>query len=399
MSAAPQSPLIIEDPPDTPFCGPSRPSRPAWIEIDLARLRHNYNAINRHRTAQVQLLSVVKDDAYGHGALAVARTALRAGAAFLGLAALEEAMFLRDHGVGARILLFGERQESELEWCVAHNLTICVNHKQMADQLARLALRAGKRVPVQVKINTGMNRYGVRWSEALPLIRAIIAHSSLELEGVMSHFSMSDELDKSFAVEQMARFNEALDGIGRLGLSVKYRHLCNSGGFLDLPDAHFDMVRLGLLQHGVYPSKVCRRIAGIAPVMTVKAKIAAVQQLAKDDVVGYGLKYRAPSPRRIAVIPVGYGDGFPRVRNQGCVLIGGRRAPLVGGVAMDAFMVDITDIPGVDLWDEAVLMGRQGTEEISADEVAQWKNSVSYDVLAGWRHRLPRVYLNGNADA
>jgi alanine racemase len=153
-----------------------------------------------------------------------------------------------------------------------------------------------------------------------------------------------------------------------------------------------------MLQHGVYPSKVCRRIAGIEPTMTVKARVAGIQHLDKDDVVGYGMKYRAPSARRIAVIPVGYGDGYPRVRNQGCVLIGGRRAPLVGGVAMDAFMVDTTGLPEVRLGDEVVLMGRQGADEISAHEVAQWKNSVSYDVLAGWRARLPRIHVNGNQD-
>jgi alanine racemase len=182
------------------------------------------------------------------------------------------------------------------------------------------------------------------------------------------------------------------------GIAVKYRHLCNSGGFLDLPQAHFDMVRIGMLQHGVYPSKACRRIAGIEPTMTVKARIAGIQHLDKDDVVGYGMKYRAPSARRIAIIPVGYGDGYPRLRNQGCVLIGGRRASLVGGVAMDAFMVDITELPEVRLQDEVVLMGRQGADEISAHEVAEWKNSVSYDVLAGWQARLPRIHVNGNQD-
>jgi alanine racemase len=398
MRAATQTPLPAPEVPAALCPGP-RPRRPAWIEIDLARLRRNYEVINRDKSSQVKILSVVKDDAYGHGALPVARTALGAGAGFLGLATLEEAMRLRDQGIRARILLFGERQEEELPWCVGHNLTVCVNHRRMAEQLGRVAARAGKRVPVHLKINTGMNRYGVRWSEALALVQAVAACDSLELEGVMSHFSMSDELDKSFALEQMGRFGEVLAAMAGCGLAVKYRHLCNSGGFLDLPGAHFDMVRLGMLQHGVYPSKVCRRIAGLEPVMTVKAKIAAIQQLAKDDVVGYGLKYRAPSPRRIAVVPVGYGDGFPRLRNQGCVLIGGRRAPLVGGVAMDAFMIDITDVPGVRLWDEAVLMGRQGAEEIAADEIAQWKNSVSYDILAGWRARLPRVHLNENPPA
>ncbi|MDB6112889.1 MAG: Alanine racemase, partial [Pedosphaera sp.] len=263
-----------------------------------------------------------------------------------------------------------------------------------AEKLGRLAARAGRRVPVHLKINTGMNRYGVRWTEALPLIESIGAIRSLALEGVLSHFSMSDELDKTFALLQLERFNQVLAQMAEQGVTVKHRHLCNSGGFLDLPQAHFDTVRIGMLQLGVFPSKVCRRIPGIAPIMTVKARVAGFQNLETNDVVGYGMRYQAPSPRRIAVIPVGYGDGFPRVRNQGCVLIGGRRAPIVGGVAMDAFMVDTTDLPEVRLWDEVVLMGRQGGEEISVHEVAQWKNSVSYDVFTGWRARLPRVYVN-----
>jgi alanine racemase len=371
------------------------PQRPAWVEIDLARLRRNYEIINRDKPKGLQLLSVVKDGAYGHGALAVAGAALAAGATFLGVVTLEEAMELRDHGLRARILLFGEREEAELPWCVAHELTVCVNDRRTAEELGRLAARAGKRAPVHLKINTGMNRYGVRWSEAVALAEAVSANRGLELEGVMSHFSMSDEADKSFALQQLARFNEALAGLAGRGLSVKYRHLCNSGGFLDLPQAHFDMVRLGMLQHGVYPSQVCRRIAGIEPTMTVKARVAAIQHLEKDDAVGYGMKYRAPSARRIAVIPAGYGDGFPRVRNVGCVLIRGKRAPLVGGVAMNAFMVDITDVPSARLGDEAVLMGKQGAEEISAHEVAGWKGSVSYDVLTGWRARLPRIHVNG----
>src|SRR5262249_19801139 len=147
------------------------------------------------------------------------------------------------------------------------------------------------------------------------------------------------------------------------GIKIRYRHTCNSGGFLDLPHAHFDMVRVGILMHGIFPSSVCRRIPGIQPVMSVKARIAAIQQLEPGEVVGYGMRYTAPSPRRVAVLPIGYGDGFPRVRNQGCILLHGKRAPIIGGIAMDALMADITDIPQAQMWDEAVLMGRQGNDE------------------------------------
>jgi len=253
----------------------------------------------------------------------------------------------------------------------------------------------GKRVPVHVKIHTGMSRYGVRWDEALPIIELICSEKSLQLEGVMSHFAQSDETDKTFANLQISRYQEVLHGMAERGVKVKYRHLCNSGGFLDLPRAHLDMVRVGILMYGIFPSTVCRRIPGIEPVMSVKARVAAIQRLEPGEVVGYGMRYAAPTPRRVAVLPIGYGDGFPRVRNQGAVLIHGCRAPLIGGIAMDALMVDVTDIPQAQMWDEAVIMGSQGSDEITVHDMAKLKNSVSYDVLTSWRLRLRRKCVNG----
>jgi alanine racemase len=370
------------------------PLRPAWIEIDLGKLRRNLQLIRHDLPRNVQLLAVVKDEAYGHGALDVARIALEEGAWGFGLSTLEEAMALRDAGITAPLLLLGERQEAELPWCVAHDLTICVNEPHTIRKLARTAASANKRVPVHLKIHTGMSRFGVRWDEALPLIEQICAEKSLSLEGVMTHFAQSDETEKMFANLQVSRFNEVLQGMAKCGIGVKYRHTCNSGGFLDLPQAHFDMVRVGILLYGVFPSSVCRRIPGIEPVMSVKARIAAIQKLKLGEVVGYGMRYTAPSERRIAILPIGYGDGFPRVRNQGGALIHGRHAPLIGGIAMDALMVDITDIPEAQMWDEAVIMGRQGNEEISVHDMAKLKNSVSYDVLTGWRLRLRRKSVN-----
>jgi alanine racemase len=370
------------------------PLRPAWTEIDLGKLRRNLQLIRRDLPREVQLLAVVKDEAYGHGALDVARVAVEEGAWGFGLSTLEEAMALRDAGITAPLLLLGERRETELEWCVAHNLTVCVNEPHTVRALAKIAANFGKQVPVHVKIHTGMSRYGVRWDEALPLIEQIVAEKSLRLEGVMTHFSQSDETDKTFANLQFARFSEVLRALEQRKISVKLRHACNSGGFLDLPHAHLDMVRVGILMYGVFPSGVCRRIPGIEPVMSVKARIAAIQKLKPGEVVGYGMRYTAPSERRIAVLPIGYGDGFPRVRNQGGTLIHGKRAPLIGGIAMDALMVDITDIPEAQMWDEAVIMGKQGGEEITVHDIAKLKNSVSYEVLTSWRLRLRRKSVN-----
>ncbi len=366
------------------------PQRPAWTEIDLGRMRHNLQLIRRDLPRAVKWLAVVKDEAYGHGALDVARIALEEGVWGLGLSTLEEATHLRDAGITAPLLLLGERQEAELEWCVAHNLTVCVNEPHNVRALARLAACFEKRLPVHVKINTGMSRYGVRWDEALPLMEQIVAEKSLLLEGVMTHFAQSDEADKSFANLQFARFSDVLRALEQAGIPVHLRHCCNSGGFLDLPHAHLDMVRTGILMYGVFPSTVCRKIAGIEPVMSVKARIAAIQILKPGEVVGYGMRYTAATPRRIAILPIGYGDGFPRVRNEGCALIHGQRAPLVGGVAMDAITVDVTDIPQAQMWDEAVIMGCQGDEEITVRDIATLKKTVTYDVLTNWRLRLRR---------
>ena len=372
----------------------SFPLRPAWTEIDLGRLRRNLQLIRRDLPAPVRLLAVVKDEAYGHGALDVARIALEEGAWGFGLSTLEEAMALRDAGVTAPLLLLGERREAELEWCVAHHLTVCVNEPHTVRTLAKIAADQGRQTPVHIKINTGMTRYGVRWDEALPLIEQVAAAKPLLLEGVMTHFAQSDELDKTFANLQFARFNEVLQGMAQRKISVSLRHTCNSGGFLDLPQAHLDMVRPGILLYGVFPSQVCRTLPGIQPVMSVKASIAAIQKLKPGETVGYGMRYTAKTERRIAILPIGYGDGFPRVRNEGCALIHGRRAPLVGGIAMDALMVDITDIPQAKMWDEAVLMGRQGGDEITVRDIAKLKNSVTYDVLTNWRLRLRRKAVN-----
>ena len=375
------------------------PLRPAWTEIDLGKLRRNLQFIRRDLPRAVKLLAVVKDEAYGHGALDVARLALEEGAWGFGLSTLEEAMHLRDRGITAPLLLLGERQAAELEWCVAHDLTVCVNEPHAVRQLAKIATEFGKRVPVHVKIHTGMSRYGVRWDEALPLVEKILAEKSLSLAGIMTHFAQSDEADKTFANLQLARFNDVVTALINRGVAVPLQHVCNSGGFLDLPHAHLDMVRVGILIHGVFPSSVCRQIPGIEPVMSVKARIAAIQKLKPDEVVGYGMRYTAPTERRIAILPIGYGDGFPRVRNAGCALIHGRRAPIVGGIAMDALMVDITEIPAAQMWDEAVLMGRQGAEEITVHDLAKLKNSVSYEVLTSWRLRLRRISVNGKTPA
>lgn len=367
-------------------------TRPAWVEVDLAQLKRNFKIIFQDKPEHVQVLSVVKNQGYGHGAIPVAKTALEVGVTYLAVATIDEALELRQNGISAPILILGDRPGDQLDLCVNENITCCINDIETARLLSKIAIKYNRRIPLHIEIDTGMSRYGVRWTKALSAIESIAHLEGLYLEGLMSHFAMSDEADKTFALLQLDRFKSVLAELEKKSFTVKYRHMCNSGGFLDLPQAHFDMVRIGILAYGVYPSQVCRRIKGIQPVMSVKARISTIRELEIGDKVGYGMRYEATSERRIAVIPIGYGDGFPRIRNEGEVLIHGKRAPIIGGSAMDAMMIDITEILETRLWDEVVIMGKQKNEEITAHEVAHLKNSISYDILGSWNWRLPRFY-------
>jgi alanine racemase len=366
---------------------------PAWVEVDLRQLRQNWDAISRFRPREVGIACVVKDDAYGHGALPLAEMALEYGAEMLVVATIEEALKLRLAGIEAPILVLGERIPEDYAVCAQHNLAVCIgSHASLAE--FRTAIRSlGRTVPIHLKIDSGMSRYGFRWSDTDDLFGELRNSPEINVQGVMSHFAMSDELDKTFARLQLSRFNEVLARAQDAGINPRFRHICNSGGFLDLPEAHFNLVRIGILPLGVYPSKVCRRLEGIAPIMSVKSRIAAVKELKPGDHVGYGMRFTAEKRMRSAVVPIGYGLGFPRVRNQGHVLIHGQRAPLIGGVSMDAITVDISEIIDAKPRDEVTLLGRSDQQEITIHDIATLRNSVSYDAMVSWSSRLPRRYL------
>ena len=388
-------------PPGAGAAGPrveTVPLRSAWIEVDHAQLQRNFAAIRRQAEAAnpgkaAEVLLVVKDDGFGHGAVETSRTALASGAKRLAVATLGEGLELRRGGIDAPILVYGERAPEDLAECVKHGLTVCVNDLSTPTELGRLARGFGLRSKVHLKVSTGMNRHGVDWEATAILGKSIAEIPGIELEGVFSHFAMSDAADPAFSLEQIERFRQAVGRLKNAGVRVPLRHLCNSGGFLNFPQAHFEMVRLGLLPLGWYPSSHVPTLEGLAPVMTVKARVALVREVAPGETVGYGRRYRAEMVRRIAVLPVGYGDGYPRLLNTGCVLLHGRRVPIRGGVTMDAIMVDVTELPGVAAGDEAVLMGSQGAEHISVHELAGAANTVSYDILVRWSSRMERRHM------
>ena len=366
--------------------------RSAWVQVDLEQLARNWEILRREVPASVSLMFVAKDNAYGLGAVETARVALNHHADSLAVFTLGEAQELRDAGITAPILLLGERLPDEVPHVVELNLEPCVGSIEMAEAFSHAGQAQGKPVAVHLKINTGMNRFGFAWRRVEswgPILKTLPA---LEFRGALSHFAQSDELDKGFARTQSQRFERVLERLAILSIQPQWIHHCNSGGVLDLPDAHFNRVRVGLLAQGVYPSEVCRRIEGIGPVLSLKARLTVIQELEAGDTVGYGMRWRAERPSRIGVLSVGYGDGYPRLRNQGQALLHGRRAPIAGGVTMDALMIDLTDVPEAQLGDEAVLLGTQGTDCITVQELARLSGTVTYDVLTGFRGRLPRVY-------
>jgi alanine racemase len=369
-----------------------QPEPHAWIEIDLPQFRRNWQAINKHRPDGVRIGFVVKDDAYGHGVARLAPVALESGVGMFVVASMREALELRSQ-LDAPILILGERIPEEYQTCLECGLVPCVSSYTGLAELQRIVRKLGRPMPIHLKIDTGMSRYGFRWSETDHIFRLLRDTPEIVVEGIMTHFAMSDELDKTFARLQLSRYNEVIAKAEAAGLHPRYLHTCNSGGFLDLPEAHFNMVRIGILPLGVYPSKVCRRLEGIGPIMTVKARIASIKNLQVGDHVGYGMRFTAAAPMRIGVVPIGYGHGFPRVRNQGFVLVHGQRAPIIGGVSMDAITVDLTNILQAQAWDEVTLLGRDGQDEITIHDIAALKNSVSYDAMVSWSTRLPRIYV------
>jgi alanine racemase len=371
--------------------------RSAWVEIDRGQLVNNFNLINADSPSDLKKLCVVKDQAYGHGAVVVGQAAVDAGYDYLAVETIDEAIELRDAEIHLPILIFGEVSDAEFGACLAYQITCCVNdiHKaKRFNELAKTYFGEQQSINVHIEIDTGMSRWGVHWDEALPVVEYIAKECEyLHLEGLMSHFAMSDEADKTYANLQHSRFVTVIDAIAQTNIQIELVHMSNTGGLLDLPHAHFTMIRSGILHLGVYPSLVCKRIEGLAPVMSVKASIPALRQLSEGDRVGYGMHFTASKPMQIAILPIGYGDGYPRVRNEGYVLIHGQRCPVVGGNAMDATMVDVSHLPDVAIGDEVVLMGGQGDQWIDPRDLVKWKKTVCYEILTGWRARLPRRYI------
>jgi alanine racemase len=369
--------------------------RPTFVEIDLAALRFNFEQVKRLTGSTKKILGVVKANAYGHGAVAVSRELEGLGANFLGVALCQEGIELREAGIKTPILVlsgFFKGEEAEL---IQHQLTPLILNLEMAERLAQKAKTSKQEIKVHIKVDSGMGRVGVLPEEAEDFFKKLKKLSGLRVEGICSHFAEADKEEKDFTREQQSRFNEVVSRAKKSGIEPILIHLANSAAVIDFSSAHYDLVRPGIMLYGAYPSAIFRNKTELKPIMGLKTKIMHLKKVPPNFSISYGRTFFTQRESLIATLPIGYADGYRRgLSNKGEVLVKGRRCKVVGRVCMDLTLIDVTEIPGVKVGDEVVLLGRQGEEEITVDEIAEKIGSISYEVFCSLSGRVPRVYLN-----
>lgn len=375
---------------------------PICAEVDLARIAANTRVLKEHAGA-ARLMAVVKANAYGHGAVEVARTALAHGASWLGVARLSEAVALREAGIDAPILILGYTPGEGVPHLLCHGLHQAVLDSDHARSLSRAAEEAGGRILCHIKVDTGMGRVGFDAVQDLSdaaagrcvgEIEEAVSLAGLDVTGIFTHLARADEADLHAAREQVRRFAAVLSHLEARGLNVGLRHAANSAALLVLPEARFDMVRGGISLYGLNPSSDVRAdLMGVRPAMTVKGCIAQLKWVRKGATVSYGGTWTAEEETLVATVPCGYGDGYSRrLSGHGRMLVRGVSAPILGRVCMDMTMIDVTGIDGVTVGDEVVMMGCQKDACVTADEIAEAIGTINYEVTCMVASRVPRIY-------
>lgn len=369
------------------------PQARAWVEIDPVALAHNTRVIRSYLGAQTELLAVIKADAYGHGAVAVAEVVLAQGATWLGVATLGEAIQLRRAGIGAPILLLSgvdtvPQVQALLYWRVEPTLATW-EHLRLFTQVAQTE---GTILPVHLDVDTGMSRLGVPWHEAIPLIQAVWNSPELRLASLYSHLATADDPDPQGVYRQQQRFRQVLQEVQRLGIPCPKVHLANSAGMLLDRHLHYDMVRVGLALYGYAPAPHLEGILPLQPVMGVRARITQIKEIAPGTGVSYGHRFVATQPMRLATVGIGYADGVPRgLSNRMTAVVAGQRVRQVGMITMDQLMLDVTAVPEVQVGQIVTLIGREGNHQITAQDWAKDLDTITWEILCGFKHRLPRV--------
>ncbi len=370
--------------------------RPTNIEVNLDRLSENYHAIAQ-TVAPARIMVILKANAYGHGLVPVARHMVSLGAAYLGVAYLEEGILLREAGIEAPILVLGGIIGNQVPLFLQHNLTLTASSLEKLQQINRTAQRMGVTAKVHLKIDTGMERIGVHYYNAATLLEEALNCPHSEVEGIYSHFANADSADLRSARTQLARFNDVLSFYKQRGLaSPPLRHMANSGAILQLPQSRFDMVRAGIVLYGVYPSDEVQRTIKVRPALSWKSRVVYFKVVLPDHPVSYGSTWESDKMTRVVTVPVGYGDGyFRRMSDQAEVIIRGRRYPVIGRICMDQLMVNIGWESAYNN-DEVILLGEENESgvSISCEDLAKWAGTIPYEVLTNINTRVPRLYYS-----
>jgi alanine racemase len=366
---------------------------PVWAEIDLVALRHNVHVL-RALALNSEVMGVVKGYAYGHGNPTCAEAMVQGGASRLGVARVAEALHLREAGIKVPIHVFTEPPPEAVCALVRFDIIPTVYTQTFASALSDAARTLDKRVPVHVKIDTGMHRVGMAPDHVVDAVKAIRSLGHLSVEGAWSHLAVADVPDHPFTRKQLELFVDTVGQIERAGFPLRYRHLANSAATMSEPEAHFDIVRCGIAAYGLWPGAALVGIADLEPVMTLKARVNMVKQLPAGDALSYGLNYELKELSRVVTVPIGYADGYDRgFSGLADVLIGGRRHRVSGAVCMDQFMVDVGK-DDVEVGDIVTLVGRDGREHITAEELAETIGTINYEVTSRIGARVPRLYLD-----
>lgn len=379
-----------------------RQFRSCWAEINLDAIEHNIAIIKSITKAPAKMIAVIKADAYGHGSVPIAQSAIKKGVEILAVSGLDEALELRQANITTPIFILGYSEPSYAPYIVTSNISQTVYNFEMAKALSEAAIAHNVFAKIHIKIDSGMGRIGfLPNQESYQEIERILNLPNIIFEGLFTHFSSADEISRDYTHMQYSRFKTAVDKINAMGFKPTYIHCANSATIIEYPEYHFDCVRAGIILYGVYPSKEVNQNLNLKPAMSVKTKISNIKSLPKNEAISYNRKYLTSKTTKIATISIGYADGYPRkLANTAEVLVQGKRAPVVGNICMDQCMVDVSHIDDVNIGDEVVIFGRQGEETILVEELAQHLDTIAYEVLCDIGRRLPRLYVsNGKVES
>lgn len=371
--------------------------RPVWAEINLTNLETNIRNI-QEKVGGREVVGVIKADAYGHGAVRVAEVLRENGVKTFAIATLQEAITLREAGAREEIIMLGLTPDMYADTIVDYDITPVVCDAGNAAAIGRAAVKAGKVVEGLVAVDTGMGRIGYLADDldyAIADLKKMSALPGFRIKGLFSHMSTADARDKTFSRQQQAAYNRFYEAVTAAGIELPVRTFANSASIMELPEIYFDLCRPGIILYGCYPSdEVDRSQLAIKPVMSVKANIVHVKDVPSGFSVGYGRRFISERPSRIATIALGYADGYPRPYSaQAKVIVNGCLAPVAGNICMDQCMIDVTDVPDVQVGDEVIVMGSDGTHTILADDIARATGTINYEICCAFGQRLPKVYV------